>query len=139
MVQARSPEEPDRRVSPKNGNSPGASVAAASLRCARRRLQIRGAAGKPAAVVEKIIANAHPLSGKLAAKRLFRHIFGAVCELLNLVGLVLQEAGVASGFHASSELSELGHQQRAAIFIERFLIEHETIDVGDFLAILVRI
>src|SRR5467141_1952717 len=128
MVQARSPEEPDRRVSPKNGNSPGASVAAASLRCARRRLQIRRAAGKPAAVVEKIIANAHPLIGKLAAKWLFRHIFGVVSELSNLVGLDLQEAGVAGGFHASSELSKLGQEQRAAVFIERFLIEHQPID-----------
>src|SRR6267378_8691224 len=137
MVQARSPEEPDRRVSPKNGNSPGASVAAASLRCARRRLQIRGAAGKPAAVVEKIIANAHPLIGKLAAKRLFRHIFGAVSELSNLVGLDLDEAGAGSGFHASSELNELGHQQSAAVFIERLFVEHEPIDVGDFLTIFV--
>jgi len=38
------------------------------------------------------------------------------------------------GFHACREFSKLGGQHRAAVFIKRFFVEHQPVDIGDFLA-----
>src|SRR2546422_3098361 len=67
------------------------------------------------------------------------YFFEAVREPRDFVSLDLQEVGVLGGFHACRQLSELGGQQRAAVFIERFFVEDQPVDIGDFLAVFVRV